>query len=208
MPGSAPGTGCDVRRRVVRALALAWMLPAGAARAGAAPSVEHVRLSEAARRLQAGGYVLMMRHAQTEPGVGDPPGFRLDDCATQRQLSAAGRAQAARVGATMRDAGIVLSDVLSSAWCRCQDTARLAFGRYRVWTPLNSFFADPASAARTTQEVLALAARHRDTNLMLVTHQVNISAAFGVSTAPSEVVAGRWRDGRWVEAFRFVPASD
>jgi len=62
--------------------------------------------------------------------------------------------------------------------------------------------------ARTTQEVLALAARHRDTNLMLVTHQVNISAAFGVSTAPSEVVAGRWRDGRWVEAFRFVPASD
>ena len=43
-------------------------------------------------RLRAGGAALLMRHAQTEPGTGDPPGFRLDECGTQRNLDARGRA--------------------------------------------------------------------------------------------------------------------
>jgi phosphohistidine phosphatase SixA len=45
---------------------------------------------------------VLMRHAATDPGAGDPPGFRLDDCATQRNLSAAGREDARRVGNAFR----------------------------------------------------------------------------------------------------------
>ncbi|HMS81661.1 MAG TPA: histidine phosphatase family protein, partial [Burkholderiaceae bacterium] len=77
--------------------------------------------------LRDGGCVLLLRHALTEPGVGDPPGFRIEACGTQRNLSAQGRAQAARLGASLRDAGVAIGPVRSSRWCRCLDTARLAF---------------------------------------------------------------------------------
>ena len=90
--------------------------------------------------LRQGGCVVLMRHAQTESGVGDPPGFTLGRCETQRNLSSAGRAQAARVGDAFRREDIAIASVRSSAWCRCTDTARLAFGRYTVWPAINSFF--------------------------------------------------------------------
>ena len=66
--------------------------------------------------LKKGGYVLLMRHAATEPGTGDPPQFKPGQCNTQRNLSAAGREQAAKTGQRFRDAGINLSAVLSSSW--------------------------------------------------------------------------------------------
>lgn len=171
-------------------------------------AVERLGLEQAAGRLGGGGFVLMMRHAQTEPGIGDPPGFRIGDCATQRLLSAAGREQARRAGEAMRAAGIRIGEVLSSEWCRCQDTARLAFGAYRTAPELNSFFDDASARDRRTSELHGLVRQHRDGNLMLVTHQVNISAAFDSLTSPAEIVAGRWRDGRLVAEFRFVPLSD
>ncbi|MCK6409580.1 MAG: histidine phosphatase family protein, partial [Thauera sp.] len=75
------------------------------------------------KALREGGHVALMRHA-VAPGVGDPPGFRLDDCATQRNLSAAGRRQAQAIGERFRANGIATAAVFSSQWCRCLDTAR------------------------------------------------------------------------------------
>jgi len=167
-----------------------------------APSVP---LEEAAARLASGGYVLMMRHARTEPGTGDPPEFRIGECATQRNLSDEGREQARAIGASLRAAGIRIAVVRSSQWCRCLETAALAFGGHEAWPALNSFFADRADEPQRTREVkrFAQALRPPD-NAMLVTHQVNISAAFDTYTAPGEIVAGRWRDGALVPEFRFL----
>src|SRR5262245_2403480 len=79
--------------------------------------------------LKGGGQVILIRHAITTPGVGDPPGMRVDDCSTQRNLTDEGRRDARRVGETFRTRGLVVDRVLSSPWCRCLETARLAFGR-------------------------------------------------------------------------------
>src|SRR5262245_49903148 len=77
--------------------------------------------------LQGGGHVLLIRHALTTPGVGDPPGFKLDDCSTQRNLSDDGRAEAGKLGEIFRARRIPIDRVLSSPWCRCIETARIAF---------------------------------------------------------------------------------
>ena len=190
-----------LRRLAAGALALAGLAVPAAARADA----PEVPLAEAARRLAAGGYVLMVRHAQTVAGVGDPAGFRLGDCATQRNLSEEGRAQARRLGEALRAAGVAIAEVRSSQWCRCRDTAQLAFGAYREWSALNSFFGDRADEPMRTAEVIAYAGSLRGPgNVVLVTHQVNISAATGVYTRPGELVAAKARDGRLAPEFRFV----
>lgn len=189
-------------------LAVAALLPvspwlAKAARAGA---VDRLNLDGAAARLRGGGWVLMMRHAQTEPGIGDPPGFRLDRCETQRNLSEAGRRQARAAGEALRAAGIVPAIVRSSAWCRCRDTAALAFGRYEPWPALDSFFEDRGREPAQTAQVLAFARELRSpANSVLVTHQVNVAAALGVSPAQGEIVAGRWEEGRLRTLFAFRP---
>jgi phosphohistidine phosphatase SixA len=140
-------------------------------------------------QLRSGGYILLMRHAQTEPGVGDPSGFSLGDCKTQRNLSDEGRAQARRTGEALRKRGIALSEVRSSAWCRCVDTAMLAFGKATVWPALNSFFDAPERKNAKTREVLsAMRSVNAPRNMMLVTHQVNISALTGYPAASGEVV--------------------
>lgn len=140
------------------------------------------------KQLQTGGYVLLMRHAQTEPGVGDPPGFALGDCRTQRNLSPEGRAQAQRTGEAFRTHGIALREVRTSAWCRCVDTATLAFDNAVVWPALNSFFGGPERREAQTQQVKELVRTVRPPrNLMLVTHQVNITALTGEAVAPGEI---------------------
>lgn len=147
--------------------------------------------------VQQPGAVVLMRHAQTEPGVGDPPGFRLDICSSQRNLSDAGRAQARRVAAAFAAAGVVPSDVRSSAWCRCVDTARLAFGQATVWPAINSTFQGQGDPDRGRAEVLAAARAWRGPGpLVLVTHQVNISHITGEFTAMGEMLAARVADGR------------
>ncbi|QBQ39214.1 histidine phosphatase family protein [Pseudoduganella plicata] len=150
------------------------------------------------QRLQAGGHVLVVRHAATEPGLGDPPGFVLGDCATQRNLSAPGRADAQALGAAVRHHGVPVARVLSSRWCRCQDTARLAFGRVEAVAMLDSMMYDGDAArarklAELRQSVLAWQAPG---NLVLVTHDVNIRALTGDRLAQGEMlVATRRPDG-------------
>jgi phosphohistidine phosphatase SixA len=147
---------------------------------------------EAAWRLLADSHcAVLLRHAQTVPGVGDPPGLRLDDCSTQRNLSAAGRAEAQRFGAGFARRGIRVDEVLSSGWCRCIDTAKLAFPNndVRVFEPLNSFFGDGSRRQPQTAELRAYLARlSAPRRAVLVTHMVNIAALTGESVAMGEAL--------------------
>ena len=138
--------------------------------------------------LKEGGKVVLMRHAQTDAGIGDPPGFVLEECSTQRNLSAQGRIEAVRAGARLRHHGVPVAEVLSSRWCRCLDTARLAFGRVAPAPMLDSVFDRyaPSEAARTREVLAWLAGRARAgsrANVVLITHAVNIDALAGVSLA-------------------------
>ena len=93
--------------------------------------------------LRDGGHVALIRHGLA-PGTGDPPGFRVDDCRTQRNLSPAGRAQARAIGERFRANGIDTAAVFSSQWCRCLETARLlGLGEVQALPGLNSFFGRP-----------------------------------------------------------------
>jgi broad specificity phosphatase PhoE len=145
------------------------------------------------KALRDGGHVALMRHA-IAPGVGDPAGFRLEDCTTQRNLSAQGRAQARAIGERFRANGITTAAVLSSQWCRCLDTAReLALGEVVAFPGLNSFFADRGEEARHTAAVRALIGERARSPLplVLVTHQVNITVLTGVFPASGEIIVLR-----------------
>ncbi|MBN8443822.1 MAG: histidine phosphatase family protein [Thauera sp.] len=140
-----------------------------------------------------GRHVALMRHA-TAPGVGDPEAFRVDDCSTQRNLSEAGRRQAKAIGERFRANGIARAVVYSSQWCRCLDTARLlGLGEVTPFAGLNSFFRDSGREAASSDSVRALALRESRPGraLVLVTHQVNITALSGVFPAPGEIVVMR-----------------
>jgi phosphohistidine phosphatase SixA len=144
--------------------------------------------------LRQGGNIVLMRHAQTVPGVGDPPGFVIGDCRTQRTLSEEGRADAARIGEDFRKRGIPVAEVLSSRWCRCVDTAKLAFGKVRTATMLDSMFNDRERGdEEKLRELYAYLARRPATagNLVLVTHAQNISALTGESVASGEMLVVR-----------------
>jgi broad specificity phosphatase PhoE len=141
------------------------------------------------RRLAAGGQVVLLRHGTTTPGVGDPTGFRLDDCATQRNLTETGREESRRIGAAFKARAIPVERVLSSPWCRCLETARLAFGSAEPWEPLTSLFADRTRQAEQTRAFRALAGEKRaGGNVILVTHGANVTAFVGVSPAMGEMV--------------------
>jgi phosphohistidine phosphatase SixA len=136
---------------------------------------------------RAPGALLLLRHARA-PGTGDPPGFRLGDCATQRNLSAEGRAQAAAIGRALASAGVVPRRIASSRWCRARETAELlALGPVEEWAELDSFFGD---RARGPGQTAALLARLSPLGgpLLLVTHQVNITALTGLVPAEGEVI--------------------
>lgn len=131
-------------------------------------------------RLRAGACVVLMRHARTDPGIGDPPGFRLEKCSTQRNLSSEGRAHAERIGEWFTSRGLEPGAVKSSAWCRCKDTADLAFGRHKVWPALNSFFVESRTRNTQTAQLRAVLKRiPAGTFEVWVTHQVNITALTG-----------------------------
>jgi len=139
--------------------------------------------------LRGGGQVVLIRHASTVAGLGDPPGFRVEDCATQRNLSETGRAEARRIGAVFRRRGIPVDRVMSSRWCRCLETARLAFGRVEPWPALDSFFEDRSREQEQTRAARALMVDPRaGGTLVLVTHQVNITALTGIVPAMGEMI--------------------
>ena len=146
-------------------------------------------------RLREGHLVLLMRHGATEAGLGDPAGYRLDDCRTQRNLSDAGRTEARHVGERLRDARVPIAKVYTSPWCRCRETAQLAFGTAEDWEPLSSFFDFPEREAEYTRAVLKRIAgyvRHpAGGNVVMVTHNVNIAALTRHSVGPATLVPVR-----------------
>jgi phosphohistidine phosphatase SixA len=135
------------------------------------------------------GAVGLMRHALA-PGTGDPAAFRIGDCSTQRNLDARGRDQARATGEAIRAEGIAIDRVLTSQWCRCRDTAELmAVAPVEDFPALNSFFRDRSTRDRQTEEVRAfLAGEPDDRRLLLVTHQVNITALTGRVPRSGEIV--------------------
>ena len=123
--------------------------------------------------------------------MGDPAGFNLDDCATQRNLSDEGRTDARRLGDALRSVGVRDADVRSSQWCRCLETARLmAIGPVRSASYLNSFFAGQGDQSTSTRGLRAAVLQKLDSRrpTFFVTHQVNITALTGIVPAEAEAV--------------------
>jgi phosphohistidine phosphatase SixA len=158
--------------------------------------------------LAARGTHVILRHARA-PGTGDPPGFRLGDCATQRNLDDRGRAQARRLGEALRGTGAAFDTVLTSQWCRCRDTADLlGLGPVTAEPALNSFFAGRGDRTAQTAALRDLLRRSADRRLVLVTHQVNITALTGSGVASGEAFAIRMGDGNRAEVVsRFLPPA-
>ncbi len=157
-------------------LLLLMVMPAGTVLANDANLIE---------QMKSGNAVLMIRHALA-PGFGDPDGFKLEDCSTQRNLNDVGRDQARSIGDWLRSRGIENARVYSSQWCRCLETARLMeMGPVTPLPALNSFFQRP----QEREPNLAATKKFIQQNskpgelIVMVTHQVTISG-----------ITGRWVD--------------
>lgn len=147
--------------------------------------------------LRSGGTVVLFRHALA-PGGGDPPGFKLEDCSTQRNLSDEGRLQAKRMGERLRAEGVKVQAVWSSQWCRTLETARLMAlvpaSEIQPKPDFNSLFAHPERQTMQTQAAKRALANFKDVGtLVVVTHQVGITGLTGIVPASGEGVVIRVR---------------
>jgi phosphohistidine phosphatase SixA len=181
---------------VARPGACVWvasLLGALGAVAAAAPAPASEALWEA---LRGGGHVVLVRHTVTTPGVGDPPGMRLEDCASQRNLSDAGRREARRLGEAFHARGVPVARVLTSPWCRCVETARLAFGGAEPWAALGNLFGRPEARDGQVRALRPVVSEPTGGgNLVLVSHGSTIAALTGVAPATGEMVVLTPRGG-------------
>lgn len=137
------------------------------------------------------GYVVLLRHAKTVSGTGDPPGFEVDDCDTQRNLSEAGREQAKQIGREFRDRNIPISEVLSSQYCRCLDTAKLLdLGTVKPSPMLNSIFEDRTTTTQQVEQTRQRILNHRNNSgvIVMVSHYANIVEVIGIAPQEGEIV--------------------
>jgi phosphohistidine phosphatase SixA len=197
----AASTGAQsLMRRYLPAL---WVGLCGLCFAGLAQA------GELADRLQQPGYALLMRHALA-PGVGDPAGYSLQDCASQRNLNGEGRQQAIRIGQWLRQQGVSRAQVLTSPWCRCKETAHLLGLADPALEPaLGSFFDEPQRApefTRRLQQRLAHANQSKGSQaLVLVTHHVNILDYMGENVGSGDMVLVQFdAQGKLLSAKRYV----
>ena len=158
-------------------------------------------------QLRQGVAVALIRHA-IAPGLGDPPGFRIGDCSSQRNLSQEGRDQARRIGTFFLEKGVKETSVYSSQWCRCLETARLLdLGPVKELAVLNSFFEDRSTEESQTKQlrkfIMSLPA---DKPVIMVTHQVNITALTGIVPSSGEIIILQLtQDGQGKVLGRFTP---
>jgi phosphohistidine phosphatase SixA len=153
-------------------------------------------------------YFVLMRHALA-PGTGDPANFQVDDCSTQRNLNEAGREQAHRTGEAFQQRNIPVSQVLSSQWCRCLETAELLnLGEVEPFPPLNSFFQDRSTADPQTEQVREFMLTYPDEPgvTVMVTHFVNISALSGSGVSSGAMVVMQVNDDDQVEVVGQIEA--
>lgn len=139
--------------------------------------------TELAKAMQDGQHVLLMRHADA-PGFGDPQGYQLSQCSTQRNLGERGKKQAKATGDWLTKQGITQAQVYSSPWCRCFDTASLLNkGAVKKEAALGSFFDDMSQAQKQTEALTKLIQleriQHPKKPIIMVTHHVNIESFTG-----------------------------
>ena len=142
------------------------------------------------KNLKNGGNLIFIRHAYA-PGGGDPDNFDLNDCSTQRNLSETGREQAKKIGKFFYENQIPINKVISSEWCRCKETAQIAFKTFETKDFLNSFFNEKFSKNRTKQiKDLNKYIDKWDSgkNLVLVTHYVVITEILNYAPSSGEIV--------------------
>lgn len=150
-------------------------------------------------QLKKGGYVILMRNSAVDEGLGDPKGYKVNDCTTQLNLTDKGRAEAQKIGDEFKKRKIPIKQVLTSAFCRTKETAQLAFGKADVWEALNSFYDKPERKSEQTRLLhQRLESPPTDgTNLVLVTHGYNIVSAVGLNPDPGDmlIIAPAFRVG-------------
>ena len=140
--------------------------------------------------LQKGGNLIFIRHAYA-PGGGDPNNFNINDCSTQRNLNEEGRSQSKKIGNFFKNKNIRIDKVLSSEWCRCKDTANIAFGNFQTFSALNSFY-EARFAKNKSKQIKELKNFlnnwESDSNLIIVTHFVVISELLNKGTSSGEMI--------------------
>lgn len=159
--------------------------------------------------LKGGGQVVLIRHAATDMSQRDAVGAPLSDCARQRNLTEDGREDARLIGAAFRARGVPVGRVLSSDYCRCLETARLAFERVEPWLPLQQSLTNAEIQARRTSEIRALASEPpAGGNLVLVTHQFTIRILTGIQIDEGELLILTPRGGGVFDVAGRVPVEE
>ena len=143
-------------------------------------------------QLEEGGKLIFIRHAYA-PGSGDPKNFNLNDCSTQRNLSEEGRKQAQSIGKFFIKNEIKIDKVFSSEWCRCKETAKIAFKNYTTKSFLNSFYSSKFAKNKDKQvkelkRYIKNYKNNNNENLVLVTHYVLISEILKYGSSSGEIV--------------------
>ena len=142
------------------------------------------------KNLEEGGKLIFIRHAYA-PGNGDPQNFNLNDCLTQRNLSDRGRKQAKIIGNILSKTNVSLSGIFSSEWCRCKETASIAFSKFETKKFLNSFYSAKFANNRKKQVQEFenfLKKWNKKDNLIFVTHYVVISEILNYAPSSGEIV--------------------
>ena len=170
----------------------------------------HACASELSELLKSSDHVLLMRHALA-PGVGDPAGYKLQDCKSQRNLDAKGLEQAQRAGQWLRAQGVGNALVFASAWCRCKETAeKLAFGMPVHEASLNSFFDDMRQGPQSNLDLQKFIGTQLKTKgdkaLILVTHHVNIAAFTGENVGSGDMVLAKVNAAGKMVSFKIYPS--
>ena len=141
-------------------------------------------------KLEEGEKLIFIRHAYA-PGSGDPNNFNLNDCSTQRNLSQDGKKQAKYIREFFKKNQIKIDQVLSSEWCRCKETAKIAFKDFTTKSFLNSFYSSRYAKNKDNQiEALNDYIKNFKSkkNLVLVTHYVVISEVLDYAPSSGEIV--------------------
>ena len=140
---------------------------------------------------QEGNKILLIRHSLA-PGGGDPPGFKINDCKTQRNLNRTGINQSKKIGKLFKKNKVPVDQVLSSQWCRCKDTAKYAFGNFKEFAALNSTFQSPynKNEGKQLKELYEFIKKWdgKGKNLVLITHYSIITAVTNAVPSSGEIV--------------------
>ena len=142
------------------------------------------------KEFEQGGKLIFIRHAYA-PGSGDPNNFNLNDCSTQRNLSDRGKKQAEHIGTIFRENKIEIDEVYSSEWCRCKETAEIAFTNFTTKNFLNSFYSSNYAKNKTKQikDLMKFIKKNDfEKNIIFVTHYVLISEVLDYAPSSGEII--------------------